>query len=73
MAMETGGRWSSEAVEFVDNLAAARAREAPPLLQRSVFLAWRPEVDANARRFVRKVFHQLSCGTHALATCARGY
>ena len=40
MAMETG-RWSSEAVEFVDNLAAVRAREAPPLLQRSVFIAWR--------------------------------
>ena len=35
VAMETGGRWSPEAVEFVDNLAAARAREAPPLLQRS--------------------------------------
>ena len=70
MAMETGGRWSSEAVEFVDNLAAARAREAPPLLQRSVFLAWRRRY-ANARRFVRKGFRQLSCGTHALATCAR--
>ena len=41
LAMETGGRWSSEAVQFVDNLAAARAREAPPLLQRSAFLAWR--------------------------------
>ena len=68
MAMETGGRWSSEAVEFVDSLAAARAREAP----HGPFPRLATEVDANARRFVRKVFRQLFCGTHALATCARG-
>ena len=41
VALETGGRWSNEAVEFVDMLAGARAREALPVLRRSVHLAWR--------------------------------
>ena len=31
------------------------------------------EADANARHSVRKVFRQLSGGTHAHATCARGH
>ena len=30
VALETGGRWSSEALELVESLAAARAWEAPP-------------------------------------------
>ena len=29
VAMETGGRWSGESVEFITNLANAKAREAP--------------------------------------------
>ena len=37
---ETGGRWSTEALQFVAMLAAARAREAPRVLRRSAFLAW---------------------------------
>ena len=41
VALETGGRWSNEAIEFVDMLAGARAREALPVLRRSVHLAWR--------------------------------
>ena len=40
VALETGGRWSPEAVDFIDRLATARARDAPPNLQRSAFLAW---------------------------------
>ena len=36
-----GERWSTEAKEFVDSLAAARAREAPHILWRSAFLGWR--------------------------------
>ena len=39
VALETGGRWSSEALELVESLAAARAREAP-ILRRSAHLAW---------------------------------
>ena len=53
VAMETGGRWSPEAVEFVENLTAARARDAPPTLQRSTFLGWR-------RRWSRML--SISCG-----------
>ena len=30
VALETGGRWSSEALEFVEGPARARSREAPP-------------------------------------------
>ena len=41
MAIETGGRWSNEALDFVADLAAAHSREAQPALQRSTFLAWR--------------------------------
>ena len=43
VGIKTGGRWSSEAVEFVDKMAGARAREAPPVLRRSAHLAWRYE------------------------------
>ena len=38
MAIETGGRWSNEALDFVADMAS---REAQPTLQRSTFLAWR--------------------------------
>ena len=41
VGIETGCRWSLEAVEFVDMLAGASAREAPPVLRRSAYLAWR--------------------------------
>ena len=41
VGIETGGWWSPEAVEFVDMLAGARAREAPPVLRQSAYLAWR--------------------------------
>ena len=41
VALETGGRWSPEALEFIEGLGRARAREAPPNQARSAFLAWR--------------------------------
>ena len=41
VASETGGRWSEEAMKFVESLAAARSRGCLPVMQRSVFLAWR--------------------------------
>ena len=41
VALETGGRWSTEALEFVECLAHARARETPATLAQSAFLAWR--------------------------------
>ena len=36
VGIETGGRWSSEAVDFVEMMAQAKAREAPQVLQWSV-------------------------------------
>ena len=40
VALETGGRWSEDAMTFINDLAAAKAREAPPVLRRIMFLAW---------------------------------
>ena len=40
-ALETGGRWSQEFLQFVESLAAVRARDAPPALFHSAALAWR--------------------------------
>ena len=48
-----GGRWSLEAVSFIERSAMARARDAPPNLQRSAFLSWR-------RRWTRMI--AISCG-----------
>ena len=40
LGCEVGGRWSQPALEVLRNLAAAKSREAPPLLRRSAALAW---------------------------------
>ena len=39
LAIEVGGRWSEEAAAFVSNLARAKARQAPTILQQSVAAA----------------------------------
>ena len=41
VALETGGRWSEEALQFVESLAAARARDAPHAMFHSAAQAWR--------------------------------
>ena len=41
VGIETGGRWSEEALGFIEMLAGARARDASPSLRGSTFLAWR--------------------------------
>ena len=41
MACETGGRWSKDALVFLRDLAAARAREAPAPLRAAAAAAWR--------------------------------
>ena len=40
VAIETGGRWSQEAVDSVNSNAGARVRAAPPLLRGSAFFFW---------------------------------
>ena len=40
VALETGGRWSAEAADFVEDLAYARARAAPPALRSAAAAAW---------------------------------
>ena len=40
LGLETGGRWSVEAVDFLKSLAAARARDAPKYIQKSAELGW---------------------------------
>ena len=58
VALETGGRWSSEAIQFVESLASCRAWEEQPTLVRPAFLAWR-------RRWARMI--SISCA-RAFAT-----
>ena len=58
VALETGSRWSSEAIQFVESLASSRAREEQPTLVRPAFLAWR-------RRWARMI--SVSCA-RAFAT-----
>ena len=41
LALEVGGRWSSEASNFVKLLARARARSEPLVVQRRMEQAWR--------------------------------
>ena len=53
VGIETGGRWSDEALRFVEQMANARSRGAAPALRRSAFLAWR-------RRWSRMI--SISCG-----------
>ena len=38
--IETGGRWSEEAVDFVRQLSIAKAEEVPSFMRRSVSLSW---------------------------------
>ena len=40
VAIETGGRWSTEAVNFVRQLSFAKAREVPSFMQFSTALPW---------------------------------
>ena len=40
LAAEVGGRWNQESLDLVRQLAAYKAGESPPLLRRSVELAW---------------------------------
>ena len=53
VAMETGGRWSKEAADFISSLAEAKAREAAPILRGSAFFGWR-------KRWTRML--AVSCG-----------
>ena len=39
-AVETGGRWDEEGYRFLVQLAFAKARQAPGVLQRSLVQAW---------------------------------
>ena len=40
LGCEVGGRWDPEALSILRQLAAAKAREAPSLIQRSTQMAW---------------------------------
>ena len=40
VGIETGGRWSEEAVDFVRQLSVAKAEEVPSFMRRSVSLSW---------------------------------
>ena len=52
VGLETGGRWSDEALHFIETLASSRARDMVPVLRRPAFLGWR-------RRWIRML--SISC------------
>ena len=54
VGLETGGRWSSEAVDFVSQLAGHKAREVSPILRGSAFFAWLRKVAEDAFRVMRE-------------------
>ena len=67
LALETGGRWSDEALKFVEELAAAKAREAPSRLRRSAMVAWQKRwvkllSVAAARAFAQSLTAPHECG-----------
>ena len=60
LALDTGGRWSSEVVGFLEELAVARARTAPRALHAATVLAWQKRWarllgTAAARNFARSL------------------
>ena len=57
LALETGGRFSKETFDFLEELAFAKASEAPPAMRKSAKFAWH-------KRWVR----MLAC-TAACAWC----
>ena len=52
VGVKTGGRWSDEAMQFIAELAACMAREAPPVMRFSTFLVWQ-------RRWTRMIGRSL--------------
>ena len=60
VGVETGGRWSQEACNFVTSLAAGRCRDVPPVLSRSAHLA-------RQRRWMRML--AISCGKASQPLC----
>ena len=64
VVIETGGRWSEEAVQFVWQLAQAKAQEAPRFLTQQAALAWeRRWTRMLPRHWWRPMSQELLCET----------
>ena len=50
VAIETGGRWSEEAVQFILQLAQAKAQDTPRFLTQQVARAWERRVIGGTKR-----------------------
>ena len=55
-ALETGGRWSDEAWNFIHLLSKARARSDPKLLQRQAAIGWAKRWQSLLAVFAQKAF-----------------
>ena len=71
VALEVGGRWSSDAAAFVSDLAWARARSAPALLRAAAANAWRLRWTALLSVAAQTAFAATLCGTEAAAVAGR--
>ena len=58
LALETGGRFSAEAYEFLEELAFAKARASPSPVRKSARLAWQRRWVRRGRREVHGVVPQ---------------
>ena len=70
-AMEVGGRWSTEACDFLETLAAGRALDAPRLLRASAKKAWQRRwtsfvAVAGMRAFADTLLHDTARNTELL-------
>ena len=54
VALETGGRWGTEALEFVADMASSRARDAPPVLATLSVSCVAEEVDKDVVSVMRQ-------------------
>jgi len=71
VALETGGRWSSEAATFLEDLAFARARDAAPALRFAAAAAWqRRWVRLLATASANAFAHSLVAPAASFGTCA---
>ena len=71
-AHETGGRWSEEAYNFVLQLAAAKARSAPRVLQGSALFTWLRRWTALVSIAAQKAYANTLLYGHAGSACSDG-
>ena len=69
LAGEVAGRWSEETASFLGQVAKARARSEPPMLQKRVEQAWRLRMGVAVGMCSRTCFRLLSVEEEGPGRC----